>query len=47
VIFIHALRDIEICHLEYIVKVHEYGDEAKAAKEIEATYWRPMSGSAE
>ena len=45
VIFIHALRDIEICHLEYIVKVHEYGDEAKAAKEIETMYWRPASGS--
>lgn len=41
VIIVHTMRDVEICHLEYIVKVHEYGDESKAAQEIERMYMRP------
>ncbi|MEK7794702.1 MAG: CPBP family intramembrane glutamic endopeptidase [Candidatus Hydrogenedentota bacterium] len=38
VILIHALRDIEICFLEFLVKRDEYGDAAKADAEIEAAY---------
>lgn len=42
VIIIHALRDIEIAYIEYVIRVHELGDEAQAAKEIEETYMRPL-----
>lgn len=38
VIVIHAVRDIEIAHLEYQIKVEEYGDAAKAEKELAALY---------
>jgi len=41
VIVIHALRDIEIAYLEYLVKVEELGDEAQAAHAIEQAY-RPQ-----
>ena len=38
VTIIHALRDIEVTHLEYLAKVEELGDEAQAAQEIERAY---------
>jgi len=38
VMVIHALRDIEIAYLEYLIKVEELGDEEQAAKAIEQTY---------
>jgi membrane protease YdiL (CAAX protease family) len=38
VIVIHAVRDIEIAYLEYLVKVEEYGDAEKAEKEMETMY---------
>jgi len=40
VIIVHAMRDIEICYLEYLVKVQELGDEEQAAASIESTYSR-------
>ena len=42
VIIIHALRDIEIAYLEYVIRVHELGDEALAAEEVERAYARPV-----
>lgn len=44
VIVIHALRDVEIAYLEYLIKVEELGDKELAAKEIERSivkYPRP------
>jgi membrane protease YdiL (CAAX protease family) len=38
VMIIHALRDIEVTHLEYLAKVEELGDETRAAQEIEQAY---------
>lgn len=38
VVIVHALRDIEIGYLEYLVKVQELGDEDAAARSIESTY---------
>ena len=38
VILVHAFRDLEITYIEYIVKVHELGDEEKASKEIDRQY---------
>ena len=38
VVVIHALRDIEIAYLEYLEKVEELGDEAKAAHAIDQAY---------
>lgn len=38
VILIHTLRDIEICFLEYVVKVEQLGDRQRAAEAIEETY---------
>ncbi len=38
VVVIHALRDIEIAYLEYLIKIEELGDEEQAAKAIEQTY---------
>lgn len=38
IILIHALRDIEIAYIEYIIKVQELGDEEQAAREIEKDY---------
>ncbi|GMU92470.1 MAG: hypothetical protein AMXMBFR4_15280 [Candidatus Hydrogenedentota bacterium] len=38
VLVIHALRDIEIAYLEYLMKVEELGDKAQAAHAIEQTY---------
>lgn len=38
VVAVHALRDIEIAYLEYLIKVDELGDEAQAARAIEQTY---------
>jgi membrane protease YdiL (CAAX protease family) len=35
VIVIHALRDIEITYLEYLVHLEETGDEEQAAREVE------------
>lgn len=35
---IHAVRDIEIAYLEYLIKVDELGDPELAAKEIERAY---------
>ncbi len=42
VIVIHGLRDIEIAYLEYIIRVHELGDETLAAGEVERAYARPV-----
>ena len=38
VVVIHAMRDIEIAYLEYLIKVEELGDEEAAAKSIEQSY---------
>jgi membrane protease YdiL (CAAX protease family) len=38
VMVIHALRDIEIAYLEYLIKVEELGDAEQAAKAIEQAY---------
>lgn len=38
VIVIHAVRDIEIAYLEYVIKVDELGDEEAAVREIENQY---------
>lgn len=38
VMVIHALRDIEIAYLEYLIKVEELGDEEEAARAIELAY---------
>ena len=38
VILIHTLRDIEICFLEYVVKVEQLGDRKRAAQTIEEAY---------
>ena len=46
VIIVHALRDIEIAYLEYIIRVHELGNEALAADEVERTYARPVRSRA-
>jgi membrane protease YdiL (CAAX protease family) len=35
VVVIHALRDVEIAYLEYLIKVEELGDEELAAREVE------------
>lgn len=40
VIVIHAVRDIEIAYLEYLVKVEEIGDAELAAQEVEKTFFR-------
>jgi membrane protease YdiL (CAAX protease family) len=40
VIVIHALRDIEIAYIEYLIRVEELGDEELAAEELEQTYSR-------
>jgi membrane protease YdiL (CAAX protease family) len=40
VIVIHAVRDIEIAYLEYLVKVDEIGDAELAAQEVEKTFFR-------
>lgn len=37
---IHALRDIEIAYIEYLIRVEELGDEALAAQELEQAYSR-------
>ncbi len=37
VIVVHALRDIEITYLEYVIKREELGDSALAAREVEST----------
>ena len=41
VIIVHALRDIEIAYLEYVIRVHELGEESLAADEVERIYARP------
>lgn len=44
VIVVHALRDIEIAYLEYLIKVEELGDKELAAREVEKSvlkYPRP------
>lgn len=38
VLVIHALRDIEIAYLEYLIKVEELGDAEQAARAIEQAY---------
>ena len=38
VMVIHAMRDIEIAYLEYLIKVEELGDEKAAAAAIEQSY---------
>ena len=38
VIVVHALRDIEIAYLEFVIKVSELGDRELAEREIEQTY---------
>ncbi len=38
VVVIHAMRDIEIAYLEYLIKLDELGDEEAAAKFIEQSY---------
>jgi membrane protease YdiL (CAAX protease family) len=38
VLVIHAMRDIEIAYLEFLIKVHELGDRDQAEREIEETY---------
>lgn len=38
VILVHALRDLEITYIEYIVKVHELGDAERASEEIGRQY---------
>ncbi|MBX7257297.1 MAG: CPBP family intramembrane metalloprotease [Candidatus Hydrogenedentes bacterium] len=38
VMVIHAMRDIEIAYLEYLIKVEELGDEKAAADAIERSY---------
>lgn len=38
VMVIHAMRDIEIAYLEYLIKVEELGDEQAAADAIERSY---------
>lgn len=40
VIAVHAVRDIEIAYLEYLVKVDELGDEDKALEEFERSLLR-------
>jgi len=45
VMVIHALRDIEIAYLEYLIKVEELGDEEQAAKAIEQAYMPGRPGS--
>ncbi len=40
VIVIHAVRDIEIAYLEYLIKVEEIGDAELAARELEKTFLR-------
>lgn len=46
VIAIHALRDIEIAYIEYLMKVEELdGDKAKAAQAIEQAYQPGRPGS--
>ncbi|MDX9975496.1 MAG: CPBP family intramembrane glutamic endopeptidase [FCB group bacterium] len=40
VIVIHAVRDIEIAYLEYLVKVEEIGDAELAAQEVERSFFR-------
>ncbi|MBI4559392.1 MAG: CPBP family intramembrane metalloprotease [Candidatus Hydrogenedentes bacterium] len=40
VIVIHAIRDIEIAYLEYLIKAEELGDEALAAQHVEQTLLR-------
>ncbi len=40
VIVIHAVRDIEIAYLEYLIKVEELGDADLAAREVEKSYMR-------
>jgi membrane protease YdiL (CAAX protease family) len=37
---IHALRDIEIAYLEYLIKVDELGDKDQALREFEKTFMR-------
>lgn len=38
VVVIHAVRDIEIAYVEYVIKVGELGDEKQAAREVEKAY---------
>ena len=40
VIVIHALRDIEIAYLEYLIKLDECGDKELALREIERTFFQ-------
>jgi membrane protease YdiL (CAAX protease family) len=39
VIVVHAVRDLEIAYLEYLIKVEELGDPQQAARVMEQTYW--------
>ena len=41
VILVHMLRDVEIAYLEFVVKVHELGDERLAHQSIEESYMPP------
>lgn len=41
VILIHIVRDFEITYLEYVIKVHEYGDEQRASREMQEAYLTP------
>ncbi len=45
VMVIHALRDIEIAYLEYLIKIEELGDEEEAAKAIEQAYMPGRPGN--
>ncbi|MCL4694477.1 MAG: CPBP family intramembrane metalloprotease, partial [Candidatus Hydrogenedentes bacterium] len=45
VMVIHALRDIEIAYLEYLIKIEELGDEEQAAKAIEQAYMPGRPGN--
>ncbi|MDP7639676.1 MAG: CPBP family intramembrane metalloprotease [Candidatus Hydrogenedentes bacterium] len=47
VIIIHAVRDIEIAYLEFAINVHEFGDEEKAAAEVERVYRHGLRNSHE
>ncbi|MBI5095770.1 MAG: CPBP family intramembrane metalloprotease [Candidatus Hydrogenedentes bacterium] len=39
VIVVHAVRDLEIAYLEYLIKVEELGDPQQAARVMEQAYW--------
>jgi membrane protease YdiL (CAAX protease family) len=47
VILIHVVRDFEITFLEFVIKVHEYGDEERASREMQEAYLRPSRGRRE